>query len=163
MSNTLEDVNRRTRYIAGSLTVRRHDAAPHQPIRKNARNGDMVKTRESKFCKYCGREFHWRKKWSKDWASVQYCSKRCRNHRKGSQIGALEDFILGELRTHRGSVKFAEILANFEPQKKGVNEEDLKAAARRLYAANRVIWKQRNINVDPSVCKGLFELKLVKS
>lgn len=35
----------------------------------------------SKICPTCGRPFSWRKKWAKDWASVRYCSDRCRNHR----------------------------------------------------------------------------------
>ncbi|TRO96981.1 DUF2256 domain-containing protein [Glycocaulis profundi] len=31
----------------------------------------------SKTCATCGRPFVWRRKWSRDWAQVKYCSKRC--------------------------------------------------------------------------------------
>ncbi|MDR9373932.1 MAG: DUF2256 domain-containing protein [Schleiferiaceae bacterium] len=31
-----------------------------------------------KTCPVCSRPFSWRKKWAKNWASVKYCSKRCR-------------------------------------------------------------------------------------
>ncbi|WP_083260776.1 DUF2256 domain-containing protein [Microbulbifer aggregans] len=38
-----------------------------------------------KTCPVCGREFSWRKKWERDWASVIYCSERCR--RQGRKPG----------------------------------------------------------------------------
>lgn len=31
----------------------------------------------TKPCAHCKREFAWRKKWERDWASVKYCSKKC--------------------------------------------------------------------------------------
>ncbi len=31
----------------------------------------------TKLCAACGRQFTWRKKWSRDWDQVKYCSKRC--------------------------------------------------------------------------------------
>ncbi len=31
-----------------------------------------------KTCVACGRPFAWRKKWSRDWHEVKYCSDRCR-------------------------------------------------------------------------------------
>ncbi|MCG8037983.1 MAG: DUF2256 domain-containing protein [Candidatus Thiodiazotropha taylori] len=34
-----------------------------------------------KTCAQCGRLFSWRKKWSKDWGNVKYCSERCRRNR----------------------------------------------------------------------------------
>ncbi|MCG7895195.1 MAG: DUF2256 domain-containing protein [Candidatus Thiodiazotropha taylori] len=34
-----------------------------------------------KTCPQCGRPFSWRKKWSRDWGNVKYCSKRCRRNR----------------------------------------------------------------------------------
>ncbi|MFM7620482.1 MAG: DUF2256 domain-containing protein [Alphaproteobacteria bacterium] len=37
----------------------------------------------SKICVACLRKFNWRKKWSKDWDFVKYCSKKCqKNHQK---------------------------------------------------------------------------------
>ncbi|MSV61371.1 MAG: DUF2256 domain-containing protein [Actinobacteria bacterium] len=31
-----------------------------------------------KICATCGRPFEWRRKWSRDWENVRYCSDRCR-------------------------------------------------------------------------------------
>ncbi|AXI53198.1 DUF2256 domain-containing protein [Sulfitobacter sp. JL08] len=36
-----------------------------------------------KTCATCGRPFSWRKKWSKVWDDVRYCSQRCRGARAG--------------------------------------------------------------------------------
>lgn len=30
-----------------------------------------------KTCPVCHRDFHWRKKWARNWDEVKYCSKRC--------------------------------------------------------------------------------------
>jgi len=35
----------------------------------------------SKDCSTCGKSFTWRKKWSKCWDEVKYCSDRCRKHK----------------------------------------------------------------------------------
>ncbi|WP_169566411.1 DUF2256 domain-containing protein [Sneathiella limimaris] len=34
-----------------------------------------------KICDVCGRPFSWRRKWSRDWTEVKYCSKRCRGNK----------------------------------------------------------------------------------
>lgn len=31
-----------------------------------------------KVCVVCGLSFSWRRKWSRDWDAVKYCSERCR-------------------------------------------------------------------------------------
>lgn len=31
-----------------------------------------------KVCPVCQRPFKWRRKWARSWASVRYCSERCR-------------------------------------------------------------------------------------
>lgn len=33
---------------------------------------------EPRICRTCGLPFEWRKKWSRDWENVRYCSSRCR-------------------------------------------------------------------------------------
>ncbi|MFC0350936.1 DUF2256 domain-containing protein [Undibacterium danionis] len=40
----------------------------------------------SKLCEGCGLSFAWRKKWEKDWASVKYCSERCRRARPSVSV-----------------------------------------------------------------------------
>jgi len=39
------------------------------------RKGDLP----TKDCAACGRPFAWRKKWSKEWENVLYCSDACRS------------------------------------------------------------------------------------
>jgi hypothetical protein len=34
-----------------------------------------------KVCPVCSRPFTWRKKWTRDWDSVTYCSERCRRRK----------------------------------------------------------------------------------
>ncbi|WP_258101562.1 DUF2256 domain-containing protein [Marinoscillum pacificum] len=35
----------------------------------------------TKICPVCQRPFSWRKKWSKTWEEVKYCSERCKRNR----------------------------------------------------------------------------------
>ncbi|MGJ4892110.1 DUF2256 domain-containing protein [Bradyrhizobium sp. HKCCYLR20261] len=35
----------------------------------------------TKICACCGRPFAWRRKWTRDWDEVKYCSDRCRSDR----------------------------------------------------------------------------------
>ncbi|MEE3144935.1 MAG: DUF2256 domain-containing protein [Bacteroidota bacterium] len=39
----------------------------------------------SKICQTCKRDFVWRKKWSKNWNEVKYCSERCRRSKHLSE------------------------------------------------------------------------------
>jgi len=34
---------------------------------------------QPKICERCGLAFEWRKKWERDWASVKYCSEKCKS------------------------------------------------------------------------------------
>ncbi|MBK7833708.1 MAG: DUF2256 domain-containing protein [Gemmatimonadetes bacterium] len=34
--------------------------------------------RPTRICASCGRPFTWRKKWTRDWEQVKYCSDGCR-------------------------------------------------------------------------------------
>ncbi|WP_146514136.1 DUF2256 domain-containing protein [Rubripirellula amarantea] len=36
------------------------------------------RNRDSKPCMCCGRPFAWRRKWSRCWHEVKFCSERCR-------------------------------------------------------------------------------------
>ncbi len=36
----------------------------------------------TKICLTCGRPFQYRKKWSKDWNKINYCSERCKKSKK---------------------------------------------------------------------------------
>ncbi|MCK0746251.1 DUF2256 domain-containing protein [Chromohalobacter nigrandesensis] len=37
----------------------------------------------TKICPVCQRPFTWRKKWTRDWENVVYCSARCRREKRG--------------------------------------------------------------------------------
>ncbi|MEO0329117.1 MAG: DUF2256 domain-containing protein [Pseudomonadota bacterium] len=41
----------------------------------------MKRNLPSKMCLVCNRPFTWRKKWTKDWHEVKYCSQRCRRNK----------------------------------------------------------------------------------
>ncbi|MFM9154213.1 MAG: DUF2256 domain-containing protein [Methylocystis sp.] len=45
---------------------------------KIKKKGDLPQ----KICPSCGLVFSWRKKWTKNWESVLYCSERCRRNKK---------------------------------------------------------------------------------
>ncbi|OQX36550.1 MAG: DUF2256 domain-containing protein [Oceanospirillales bacterium LUC14_002_19_P2] len=38
-------------------------------------------TKDVKTCAVCQRPFTWRKKWTRCWEQVRYCSERCRRNR----------------------------------------------------------------------------------
>jgi len=38
-----------------------------------------------KTCAVCGLPFTWRKKWTRCWDEVRYCSERCRRGRAGAR------------------------------------------------------------------------------
>ncbi|MEM9255152.1 MAG: DUF2256 domain-containing protein [Pseudomonadota bacterium] len=38
--------------------------------------------RPTKVCPVCDRPFQWRRKWQRDWATVRYCSERCRRSKQ---------------------------------------------------------------------------------
>ena len=42
-----------------------------------------------KTCATCGRPFVWRRKWSRDWDAVRYCSDRCRGRRSSAASSAV--------------------------------------------------------------------------
>lgn len=43
----------------------------------------------TKLCPICARPFTWRRKWSRVWEEVKYCSDACRQHKK-SRVNANE-------------------------------------------------------------------------
>lgn len=53
-----------------------------------AQGSDLSRTRHrkphlpEKVCVVCGRPFTWRKKWERDWETIQTCSDRCKGRRR---------------------------------------------------------------------------------
>lgn len=114
----------------------------------------------SKPCKYCGREFEWRKKWENRWDEVKFCSSGCskQNMKHGEH---LEKSILELLKTRGPSKSIcpSEIL---DPDLKSnkMSMEEVRCAARRLVNKNMIKITQNNKIVDPSLFKGPIRLKL---
>ena len=48
----------------------------------------MVKKAQlpSKLCAACGLPFNWRKKWTRDWDNVRFCSERCRSTKPAQKL-----------------------------------------------------------------------------
>nr|WP_229642111.1 DUF2256 domain-containing protein [Waterburya agarophytonicola] len=42
----------------------------------------------TKICIVCDRPFTWRKKWSKCWDDVKYCSDRCRRRKQSANTNS---------------------------------------------------------------------------
>jgi hypothetical protein len=53
----------------------------HRVVPKPQRVARVKNGFDPKICTRCGLPFEWRKKWARDWESVQYCSQRCRDGR----------------------------------------------------------------------------------
>ncbi|MDE1901781.1 MAG: DUF2256 domain-containing protein [Alphaproteobacteria bacterium] len=46
---------------------------------RNVKKWDLPR----KSCSSCGQSFTWRKKWTKVWDDVKYCSDKCRKRKNG--------------------------------------------------------------------------------
>ena len=53
----------------------------------------MIKKQDlpTKICKTCRRPFLWRKKWSKVWDEVRYCSEKCKRNKTVENIEKNQD------------------------------------------------------------------------
>jgi len=60
---------------------------------KNIKKQDLP----TKICPICSRPFSWRKKWSKDWEQVIYCSDKCKMKKHEAKIYALRLLLNNQL------------------------------------------------------------------
>jgi len=114
----------------------------------------------TKSCRYCGRDFEWRKKWEKNWTEVQFCSSKCKKQNMNF-ANSLEDKVLSLLET-RGTTKTicpSEILESADKKNK-IMMERVRCAARRLVHKGQIHITQKGKVVDPSSFKGPIRLKL---
>ena len=119
----------------------------------------------SKPCAACGRTITWRKKWTRDWDNVRYCSDACRNHKSDSQDRALEAAILSLLQ-ERGvdkticpSEAARAVAGSVEQEAWQPLMQPARAAARRLVAAGSIVMTQGGRIVDPSHATGAIRLR----
>jgi hypothetical protein len=59
-----------------------------RPVSVEALKRFSKATLPSKTCVACRRPFAWRKKWSRNWEEVKYCSDRCRDVRIAKPLKA---------------------------------------------------------------------------
>jgi hypothetical protein len=120
---------------------------------------------EDKPCRTCGRTITWRKKWARDWESVQYCSDACRRAKPGPTDDALEQRVL-ELLDARA--RGATICPSEAARDVGGDDwrplmEPARAAARRLVARGLVEITQGGRVVDGSTAKGPIRIRRTSS
>lgn len=114
---------------------------------------------EVKFCKRCGREIEWRKKWEDCWDEVAYCSAQCRKAKLRPVDREMQQVML-EMVNQRGRGKTicpSEVVRQLWPddEEKWRGEmEAARMAARRLVVAGEVRIFQQGKVVDPSRVKG---------
>lgn len=115
----------------------------------------------SKACAVCGRTITWRRKWARDWDSVRFCSKQCRNTRLDDVDDALEQVIL-DLLAARGrgrTICPSEAARAVRPEDWREWMERTRMAARRLVARGEVEITQKSQVVDPSTARGPIRLR----
>jgi hypothetical protein len=109
-------------------------------------------------CSLCGRRITWRRKWSRDWDSVRYCSDRCRRARgRPDDRRSVEAAVLALLAG--ASICPSEVARQLEPEAWRDWVEPVRAAGRRLAAAGLVEWTQQGRIVDPSTARGPVRLR----
>ncbi|MEM7612995.1 MAG: DUF3253 domain-containing protein [Pseudomonadota bacterium] len=118
-------------------------------------------TRERKSCAVCGREMQWRRKWSRSWADVKYCSSACRK-RGGKPVDASLESAILELLTTR---KRRDTICPSEAARKVGGAQwrqlmpDARAAANRLVSRGDAEMMQSGRVVDPSTAKGPVRIR----
>ena len=117
--------------------------------------------KEPKTCASCGRRMTPRRRWSRSWDEVRYCSRACRRRRVTAVDRDLENSIL-EILSQRGPdaticpSEAARHLADADWRRL---LEPARRAARRLVARGRLEMVQRGRAVDPSTAKGPIRLR----
>jgi hypothetical protein len=110
----------------------------------------------TKICAACGRQFSWRRKWSRCWDQVRYCSQRCRRRQLRAVDEQLERAIRQLLSQRRrdGTICPSEAARQVEPGAWRTLMEPARAAGRRLAAQGQIVVLQRGRRVDPTDAKG---------
>jgi hypothetical protein len=116
----------------------------------------------SKLCATCGRRFHWRKAWERDWDQVRFCSGACRRARPDATDRSLEEAIVELLgrRARGATICSSEAARAVAPEDWRPLMERARRAGRRLAAAGRVEFTQGGRVVDPSDARGPVRLRL---
>jgi hypothetical protein len=123
---------------------------------------DAAASVAEKTCASCGRRIEQRAKWSRDWASVRFCSDACRRHGVRPVDRELEDGIRSLLDRRAASATICPSeAARLVGGDDGWRElmEPARRAARRLVASGEVEITQGGRVVDPSTARGPIRIR----
>jgi hypothetical protein len=114
----------------------------------------------SKVCESCGRLIEYRKKWSKNWEQIKYCSDECRKNKSRFDF---KEAILSKLaeRQSNATICPSEVLPETHKQDK-LMMEHVRRSARLLAAEGLIEVTQSGRTVDPMNFKGPIRLRLKK-
>ncbi|MEM7194658.1 MAG: DUF3253 domain-containing protein [Pseudomonadota bacterium] len=118
---------------------------------------------QTKWCARCGRTIEWRKKWARDWVSIQYCSKTCKRTGLQKIDHEIETSIIELLqkRSLGSTICPSEAARAVFPDSDWRFEmERVRQAARRLSRQSRIRIMQKGRGVDPDRARGPIRLKL---
>jgi hypothetical protein len=123
----------------------------------------------TKTCAVCGRTMTYRPGWARAWATIKYCSDRCRRQPASPLDAAAEDAIRELLasRPRNASIcpseaaRLAASRLNLADWRAEMNR--VRAAANRLVAAGAVEMTQQGRVVEPSRARGPVRLRLPRS
>lgn len=103
----------------------------------------------------------WRASWASNWDEVRYCSDRCRRRKVRPVDEALEAAIRRLLdASPRGTAIGTDQAArSVDPEGQLDLMEAARAAARRLVASGELEITRGGRVVDPSSCKGPFQIR----
>ncbi|MDX1690436.1 MAG: DUF3253 domain-containing protein [Acidimicrobiia bacterium] len=105
-------------------------------------------------CASCGRAFSWRKKWTRQWDAVRFCSTGCRTNRPGPLDRRLEGAILHLRDRSTGTIYPSEAARFVRPDAWRPLMERTRRAARRLAAGGQVAIFQGGRPVDSASVRG---------
>ena len=162
--------NRRCLVVCLRHRRARRDHRPHSNLERGVRRRIMqtrqvatASDRPTKICAVCGRTITWRKKWTRDWPEVRYCSDACRRRTRGAgSVDADLDRSLAGLLAARGATKTvcpSEVARAVGGAQWRDLMEPARAAARRAVARGEAEMTQRGHVVDPSTAKGPVRIR----
>ena len=116
---------------------------------------------DQKWCAVCGRTIEYRARWARDWASVRYCSRRCRGRRIWMTDTRLEEAVvqLLDARARSASICPSEAARRVRPDDWEEWMERTREAGRRLAVTGIVEFTQNGRRVDPSRARGALRIR----
>jgi hypothetical protein len=113
---------------------------------------------QAKSCESCGREIKYRKKWSRDWEKVKFCSAESRQNKMKFDFRE-PIFSLLQQRQVGHTICPSEVLPA-EQKNDRVMMEHVRRSARLLAAINLIEITQKGKVVDPQSFRGPIRLRL---